>query len=64
MMRRYRGIGSPKHVMVMQNVFRKVESKYIFMMWFTICLCYGYLLWEEWIDAVQEREWRITNLFW
>ena len=31
---------------------------------FAICLRYGYLLREEWIDAVQEMEWMITNLFW
>ena len=60
----YRGIGAPKHVMVMPNVFRKVESKHIFMMWFAICLCYGYLLWEDWRDAVRERKWWITNLVW
>ena len=59
-----RGIGLPKHVMVMPNVFRKVESKHIFMMWFVICLRYGYLLREEWIDAIREREWMITILFW
>ena len=50
--------------MNMPNVFRIVGSKHIFMMWFAICLCYGYRLWEEWIDAVREREWRIINLLW
>ena len=39
-----------------QNLFRKGESKHIFMMWCTILFPNGY---ENW-----EREWRITNLFW
>ena len=58
-----RGIGAPKHVIFMPNVFRKGESKHIFMMWFAIFLRYGYILGEEWIDVVREREWSITNLF-
>lgn len=52
-MRRYRVIRASNHVMVMQNVFKKVEYKHNFMMWFAISLCYGYLLWGEWIDAIR-----------